>query len=487
MKPTFLILIFTLLLNFIAIGQTAEPVQIRPLNSRIGTVLKGLVLPPVTEGYTRPEKPLTPSEICEINKPATVLVSATYDFTVTYPKPGSFMMDILKIQANTAALSGNIGNDNASKLNYMLGRIAANPGTYLTPSTSMQIIQFTPTSQGSGAFITPDGYVVTNAHVVEMDIPHYQNMAAENILTAIVNEEIGKLVAEFGVKPNAEVLESCLQAIFTYYAKYLTLAAQSVSYAVKTGKTVEVADYKLAATLISKGGAVPNKDVAILKVQGSNFPTVAFGDDRLLKPGDKLYVIGYPGTVENNDLLKQNVMKQPSCTEGMMNARQETVQGWTAIQLDAATYKGNSGGPVFNQFGEAVGLLTFGSENEDKSDLVQGFNFIVPAHIAGEFIRAASITPKLGTAMQLYRQAMGLKQNGKTDKAIELLNQVYDYNNDWPYWRAQLGEMSIVGIGKPQKWYNYLFNDLKLRWYHYTGLLLLIGLGLIKIFGKLFN
>lgn len=467
-------------------AQTADqPVirRLRPLGNGSVGVLKALQLPPVTADYTRPAKPLTPSEISELNRPATVMVVSTYNFTVTYPTPGNFMIIFLKFEANRLADAGKIANTGEAKLNYILDRIAQNPGGYITPTATLSTLQFNPGATGSGAFITPEGHVVTNAHVVEVSKATFQSMAAEQILGGIIDKEVSALINEFQAEPDEKVLNHCAASIYEYYGKYLTLTNEQVVYSVKTGKTIENPSYELPATLITKGGAIPNKDVAILKVQGSNFPTIAFGDDRLLKPGHKLYVMGYPGAIEQNEILKADKMKEPSFTEGMMNARQETTQGWTAIQLDAATYRGNSGGPVFNEYGEVVGLLTFGSFNSERTDLVQGFNFIVPAHIVGEFTRASQIQPRAGVAMNAYRKALSLKEEDP-DQASELLLQVHEYNNDWPYLTQQT---AAIGIGKPVTWYGLFWENFKNRWYTYTGLILALVYAVYWVINKIFK
>lgn len=447
-----------------------------PSNSKLGIILQS---PPITEGYTRPSRPLTPAEISEINKPATVQVVSTYHFTVAYPIPGTFMILLLKFEADNAARAGRIEDNGAARLEYILNRISENPARYISPTSQLATINFNPTSTGSGAFITPQGHVVTNAHVIEISRETFQTMGAQQILQGIVEKEIGSLIDTYQAKPNEATLQECANNIYAYYGQFLKLTHENVEYSIKTGKTMEDPKYQLPAELLTYGSAIPGKDVAILKVNGSNFPTIAFGDDRILKTGEKLYVMGYPGTIENNEVLTQD-MKEPSFTEGMMNARQTTAQGWTAIQLDAATYRGNSGGPVFNQYGEVVGLLTFGSFNEDKSALIQGFNFVVPSHIVGEFTRAAKIQPALGVAMNLYREALQIREKD-SEKSSELMQQVKTYNQDWPYFNNTL----VYSVGKAQPWYMQVWNQFK--WYHYTGIVIALLYLVYWILKKVFN
>lgn len=491
MKKYILLNALCFVLSLMTTAQESDKVKLKPLNRiklpegvKVG-VLQSLAIPPVTSDYVSSGQKLTPQLISEINKPATVMVWSMYNFTVTYPQPGSFMMILLKFEANNLVKNGQLADDGTAALNYILNKVASNPGSYITPTTNILTTTFSLGGTGSGAFISPDGFIVTNAHVVEIDIETSRAQAAQSILGNIVDTELGKLIKDYDADPDPKILSNCINAIFTYYGNFLRLTNESVNYTIKTGKTIEMPAYILPATLITKGGTIPKKDVAILKVQGSNFPTIAFGDDRKLKTGDNLYVMGYPANIEQSDVLKMYKMKEPSFTSGMMNARQETAHGWTAIQLDAASYKGNSGGPVFNELGEVVGLLTFGSQNQDKSDLVQGFNFIVPSSVVGEFVRNANASPKLGTAMLQFRKAILSKQE-KPDESLIMLNAVKEYNNDWPYLNQTINELTLAEMNKPKPWYKSLFG-INFKWYHYTGLIMGVVYLVFWVFQKLFD
>lgn len=81
------------------------------------------------------------------------MVVSTYNFTVTYPTTGNFMIIFLKFDANRLAFTGQIAYTGDAKLNYILDRIAQNPGGYITATLST--MKFNPGATGSGAFITP--------------------------------------------------------------------------------------------------------------------------------------------------------------------------------------------------------------------------------------------------------------------------------------------------------------------------------------------
>ncbi|MBI1306012.1 MAG: trypsin-like serine protease [Bacteroidetes bacterium] len=486
-RRTSAILLATIFYHQVLIAQVADPNLIPlPRNGNIG-VLKVLPVKPIaTENYTRPEKPLQPSEIADFNRPATVQVVADVKVNVQYPQPFTFNMVLLSFDAKRKAETGEIENSDFSIINYMLNQIALRPAEYFRASLQLMQAQVRFTSTGSGAFITPDGYLVTNAHVVQADAQRQKSNAATQVLGTLVGNELDKQIQQYGGRVDENIYNNCVASIFNEYAKYIRIVSHEVDYFIKTGKTMENESYQLDAKLITMGSEIPGKDVAILKVEGNNFPTVALGDDTKLKAGDKLYVMGYPGVVETHSTLKENKMREPSFTEGMMNARQETSTGWTAIQLDAATYRGNSGGPVFNTYGEVVGLLTFGSLNEDKSALVQGFNFIVPTSVVSGFIRSSNITPTMGESTIWWREAQMLVST-KAKKSNELLQQIALSNTDWPYLLTFRNEVNDALLNQKDPWYKAIFTQFGLKWYQMSAVIIALLYGLAWIIRKIFK
>lgn len=86
-------------------------------------------------------------------------------------------------------------------------------------------------------------------------------------------------------------------------------------------------------------------DVALLRVDVSGLPVLPLGNSDVLRQGQELLVLGYPGIVGTDEV---------SVTRGIVSAVRP---GW--IQTDAAIEPGNSGGPVLDAQGRVVGLATF--------------------------------------------------------------------------------------------------------------------------------
>jgi serine protease Do len=128
-------------------------------------------------------------------------------------------------------------------------------------------------------------------------------------------------------------------------------------------------------------GTDPNTDIAILKIEEDNLPVVRLGDSDEIRVGDWAIAIGNPfGRLEG------------SLTVGVISAKGRSalsiVGGSPAlqdfIQTDASINFGNSGGPLVNIRGEAVGM------NTAINPLGQGIGFAIPInmvkHVAQEII-----------------------------------------------------------------------------------------------------
>jgi len=233
------------------------------------------------------------------------------------------------------------------------GMPQGSPRGQQTPRTPRQA-----TGQGSGFFISADGYAVTNNHVVD----------------------------------NADNVEIATDDGKTYTAKVI--------------------------------GTDPRTDLAVIKVDGANFPYVSLADTAP-RIGDWVIAVGNPfglgGTV----------------TAGIVSARGRDIGAGPYddfIQIDAPVNKGNSGGPTFNTEGKVIGVNTaifspsggnvgiaFAipsetaksviSQLKDKGGVSRGW---IGVHIQG-------ITPEIAESMNLKRTEGALvaepQANGPAAKA----------------------------------------------------------------------
>jgi serine protease Do len=159
--------------------------------------------------------------------------------------------------------------------------------------------------EGSGFIISPDGYILTNAHVVA-------NASEVTVKTTDRREYTAKVV-----------------------------------------------------------GADERTDVAVLKIDAENLPTVRIGDPSKLRPGEWVIAIGSPFGFEN------------SVTAGIVSATSRSMPSGgnlaPFIQTDVAVNPGNSGGPLFNMQGEVVGI---NSQIYSRTGGYMGLSFAIPIDVA---------------------------------------------------------------------------------------------------------
>ncbi len=135
---------------------------------------------------------------------------------------------------------------------------------------------------------------------------------------------------------------------------------------------------KFDATVLARD---PIQDLAVLKIEGEDFPAVALGDSSAIRIGQTAIAIG-------NALGELRDTASVGIISGV--GRQVTARGGRTmevlddvIQTDAAINFGNSGGPLLNLKGEVIGI------NTAIAPFAEGINFAIPINKAERVIEAA--------------------------------------------------------------------------------------------------
>jgi len=206
---------------------------------------------------------------------------------------------------------------------------------------------------GSGVIIDPDGYIVTNAHVV-------------------------------GGAQHVRV---------------------SVPIVLKNDSTDEPIVSRSRVVDARVVGADDDIDLAVLKIEATGLPALRLGDYNKLRQGDFVLAFGSPEGLQ--DSVTMGVVSTP--------ARQlDPDSPVVYVQSDAATNPGNSGGPLVNVDGELVGINTFIFSQSGGNE---GLGFAIPSAIVayaypqlrkyghlhrGETgIGVQAITPELSAGLKL--------------------------------------------------------------------------------------
>jgi len=132
---------------------------------------------------------------------------------------------------------------------------------------------------------------------------------------------------------------------------------------------------KYTAKLI---GTDPNTDIALLKVEGDNFPYIPFGNSDELKVGEWVLAVGNPFNLTST--VTAGIVSAKG-RGGIGGGNNMAIQSF--IQTDAAINRGNSGGALVNTSGQLVGINTaIYSQTGDFA----GYGFAVPIAIAAKVV-----------------------------------------------------------------------------------------------------
>jgi serine protease Do len=146
-------------------------------------------------------------------------------------------------------------------------------------------------------------------------------------------------------------------------------------------------------------GADRSSDIAVLKIDARDLPTVQIGDSNQLNVGDYVLAIGEPFGLEE------------TATAGIVSAKGRSLPGdgyVPFIQTDAAVNPGNSGGPLFDANGNVVGI---NAQIYSHSGGYEGVSFAIPINLAvqveDQIVKTGKVAhARLGVEVQTLDQSL---------------------------------------------------------------------------------
>jgi serine protease Do len=166
-------------------------------------------------------------------------------------------------------------------------------------------------------------------------------------------------------------------------------------------------------------------DLAVLKVDGKNMPTLSLGDSSDMQLGQTVVAIGYALALEGGPTVTEGIVssvdrtvqvQDPNCEVCQNGARTYT----NVIQTDAAINHGNSGGPLLNLQGQVVGI------NSAGADQAQNIGFSIPIDQAKQVIQQAieqplAATGYVGVSTQTVNSAMAFQLGLKVQEGAYII------------------------------------------------------------------
>ena len=161
--------------------------------------------------------------------------------------------------------------------------------------------------------------------------------------------------------------------------------------------TVKLSDHREFKAKVL--GADHSSDIAVLKIDGRDLPSVTLGDSDRLGVGDYVLAIGEPFGLEE------------TATAGIVSAKGRSLPGdgyVPFIQTDAAVNPGNSGGPLFDANGTVIGI---NAQIYSNSGGYQGVSFAIPINLAvqvkDQIVKTGKVVhARLGVEVQALNQSL---------------------------------------------------------------------------------
>lgn len=245
---------------------------------------------------------------------------------------------------------------------------------------------------GSGFIVSGDGYIATNGHVAVIDPREEvvtsaikQAQAGNNAPFSLLIQLSGARQSDIAnARSDSDIIKILIRKIyqipssrFTFqnskqnllvglgneqisvtdlYNRTLARQDYPTSDTVKVG-TLKRADYD-GIILPSVLNQFTRSDVALVKIDGKNFPMVRLGSLQSAAQGSNLNIMGFPGVGASNGIVSETKTSS-TLTTGKVSALKTDTGGHNLIETDTEIGHGNSGGPAFSDNGEVVGIATY--------------------------------------------------------------------------------------------------------------------------------
>ena len=158
-------------------------------------------------------------------------------------------------------------------------------------------------------------------------------------------------------------------------------------------------------------GTDPSTDLALVKIEGDDFPTIPVGDSEALKVGEWVLAVGNPFNL--NSTVTAGIVSAKARSLGVYNGGIESF-----IQTDAAINQGNSGGALLNMKGELIGI----NSAKYADSAVEGMGYAIPISKAKpilEELMNRETREKVDSSKKGY---LGVSLANLTTEAIEMYN-----------------------------------------------------------------
>ncbi len=260
---------------------------------------------------------------------------------------------------------------------------------------------------GSGFFVSSDGYIATNGHVATSNA---KDIVIKDALTFAANGKQSYLLdlmklagislndPAFDDTTGVERVGIIIDKLYTDIPdKRFTKVNDATNLLVTLGQkqpdiTALLTDTKKRQRYPEKPtikqaavvgfdyraldgfGGFQASDVALIKINGNNYPVAPLGSIDDVTQGDELIILGYPGNASNNGIVDENESKVTLTTGKVSALKNANGSDKKLIETDTTIGHGNSGGPVFSNRATVLGLATYTADGSGDGSGV--YNYI---------------------------------------------------------------------------------------------------------------
>ena len=320
---------------------------------------------------------------------------------------------------------------------------------------------------GSGFFVSKDGYFATNGHVAVADAKNIAIAAAYNQLayksdstafeylltisgmtaaeiTEISSQDDQKAVADklfdklYGMDDSRFKMENSQQTLFAVLGSKQPDATELVKDITSRKEFPLDSTWKSASRVASDYRAVDGvfgsyhaSDVAILKIDGDNFPVTHLGSIDDVTQGTDISILGFPSEASDNTLVDSKTTTATLTTGKVSSKKSAAGSDKKLIETDTTIGHGNSGGPVFENSGSVIGIATYTIDGSGTGGGV--YNYIRDIKDLKDLAAKKSITFNTDSQTQAeWEKGMGYFYTAHYSTALknfEKVKQLYPNHN----------------------------------------------------------
>jgi serine protease Do len=283
--------------------------------------------------------------------------------------------------------------------------------------TGREIGTVSVTGTCSGVMVSSDGHIATAGHCVHPD----------DIRNGMARELAQRLEAR-GVGPR-DRLYAFILIRYEFEGRTPGTPIDRTVTAVRADTAG--AETRMPARIVD---AQPNRrgDVALLDVDGTDFPTATLAPAAEPTPGTPITSVGYPAARDR----AMDPSREPSWKDGTVSSVQ-TRGGIPFVEVSSAMAPGMSGGPAVDGSGRVIGLNSMGLAGTGSGS-ADAFNFVAPASTLRTMLDRHGVRAAPGPVDVAFRAGLDHRATGENTDAIEAFRETLRLRPDHGQARDQL-------------------------------------------------